>query len=189
MIEVITRSDAGRLGLRRYFTGSPCKYGHVSERYTKSRRCIECATDLVRKKISEGYWRQHYDENKEAILERIRRYRAAHSEDHRKKAASWAAANPEARSIISKNYKHRRRTKEKGGISTKDLSAWILSQSKICYWCGVNCAKNFHIDHYEPISKGGKHDINNLVASCSSCNLRKSASDPYQFAVSMGRLF
>lgn len=26
----------------RYFTGEPCKWGHVSERWCLSRRCVEC---------------------------------------------------------------------------------------------------------------------------------------------------
>ncbi|KKK96676.1 hypothetical protein LCGC14_2660360, partial [marine sediment metagenome] len=27
----ITRDEAKALGLKRYFTGKPCKYGHISE--------------------------------------------------------------------------------------------------------------------------------------------------------------
>lgn len=31
-LEIISVADAGAAGLKRYFTGRPCKNGHVSER-------------------------------------------------------------------------------------------------------------------------------------------------------------
>lgn len=40
--EVISRANAKELGLRRYFTGEPCRHGHLSERYVACGRCVEC---------------------------------------------------------------------------------------------------------------------------------------------------
>lgn len=34
------------------------------------------------------------------------------------------------------------------------------------------------LDHYVPLSKGGKHESENIVAACDSCNLRKGAALP-----------
>lgn len=42
-MEIITRQEAIAQGLRRYFTGKPCKHGHVAERSTHKRRCVGCA--------------------------------------------------------------------------------------------------------------------------------------------------
>lgn len=42
-MEIITRKEAQAKGLPRYFTGKPCKHGHVCERNTKRRVCYECA--------------------------------------------------------------------------------------------------------------------------------------------------
>lgn len=39
--EIITRAQAIERGLTRYFTGKPCKYGHIAERYLQS-GCTEC---------------------------------------------------------------------------------------------------------------------------------------------------
>ena len=36
------RREATKLGLQRYFTGKPCKHGHLSERLTLSGTCVEC---------------------------------------------------------------------------------------------------------------------------------------------------
>lgn len=42
MPEIISRKEARDRGLKRYFTGKPCKYGHVCERYLCNARCVEC---------------------------------------------------------------------------------------------------------------------------------------------------
>lgn len=38
----VGRSEAIKLGLTRYFTGKPCKRGHIAERLTSCGRCIVC---------------------------------------------------------------------------------------------------------------------------------------------------
>lgn len=42
-MDIITREQAKEQGLIRFFTGTPCKRGHVCERHTKSGSCIECS--------------------------------------------------------------------------------------------------------------------------------------------------
>lgn len=44
-IHVIQRKAAVDLGLKRYFTGKPCKRGHISERHTSSGECVSCSSD------------------------------------------------------------------------------------------------------------------------------------------------
>lgn len=41
-MEIITRQDSITLRQDRYFTGKPCKRGHLSQRYTLNACCIEC---------------------------------------------------------------------------------------------------------------------------------------------------
>lgn len=43
-LHIITIGQAKKLGLKSYFTGLPCKYGHVSER-SMSRSCKKCSID------------------------------------------------------------------------------------------------------------------------------------------------
>lgn len=40
---IILRSDAKVAGLARYFTGKPCKHGHVAKRMTNNGACVVCA--------------------------------------------------------------------------------------------------------------------------------------------------
>ena len=39
----ISRKIARERGLVRYFTGKPCKHGHVAERLLSNRACVVCA--------------------------------------------------------------------------------------------------------------------------------------------------
>lgn len=41
-MQIITRDEAIIFGLKRYFTGEPCKYGHVDERLVSNWQCNTC---------------------------------------------------------------------------------------------------------------------------------------------------
>lgn len=41
-MEIVTREQAIEQGLKRYFTGTPCKYGHTADRNVIDRSCAEC---------------------------------------------------------------------------------------------------------------------------------------------------
>ncbi len=43
-MKISTRKEAIENGDVKYFTGKPCKRGHVSERYTSTYQCCECHT-------------------------------------------------------------------------------------------------------------------------------------------------
>jgi 5-methylcytosine-specific restriction endonuclease McrA len=41
-----------------------------------------------------------------------------------------------------------------------------------CEYCGA--LDNITIDHIVPLSRGGRHEANNLTSACFSCNSSKS---------------
>lgn len=44
-----------------------------------------------------------------------------------------------------------------------------------CQYCGGKAPETIlHVDHIEPVSKGGNNDILNLITSCQACNAGKS---------------
>jgi hypothetical protein len=87
---MLSRDEARVLCLKRYFTGAPCRRGHVAERYVSSCRCVECDRVLALE------WRVA---NLEKARERERaaayKYRAANPEKDRERKRKWRAANPE----------------------------------------------------------------------------------------------
>ncbi len=48
-----------------------------------------------------------------------------------------------------------------------------------CWYCGAptNPFRNFEVDHFIPLAKGGTDDDSNLVPACSRCNGRKGDRD------------
>lgn len=46
-MKIITRKEAKAKGLSRYFTGKACVHGHIAERYTCNKTCVEC--EAIRK--------------------------------------------------------------------------------------------------------------------------------------------
>jgi hypothetical protein len=67
--DIIGRDEAKALGLKRFFTGKPCKRGHIAERYVRSGICSKCARKNFRR------W---YAENREHVQERVRKYQKDH---------------------------------------------------------------------------------------------------------------
>lgn len=49
-MDIIARKDALAQGLTHYFTGKPCKRGHVGARYTKTANCVECTLSIFNKR-------------------------------------------------------------------------------------------------------------------------------------------
>lgn len=159
--------------------------------------CRKCNSAKVKESLaSRPGWKEHKREYDRARNERLKEALTEYRKDYylrnreRKLAYSreWAAKNPDLRRTISQNYKHRRRMAESSGMSGRELAKWKREQPKVCHWCGAKCAKHYHVDHYVPLSKGGRHQADNLVIACGPCNLRKSAKDPFDFAKEVGRL-
>lgn len=154
--------------------------------------------------------KEYYKNNRARILEKDKQYHAdnrgrrnAYSREYLRRTgycAKYHEKNRDRRNRYSREYgkknpeinrskNAKRRSFLKSGVSGPELRDWVSKQEKVCYWCSKKCAINFHLDHYTPLSKGGPHQVNNLVIACSACNLKKNAKDPYEFANQIGRLF
>lgn len=53
-MELITKAEAHEQGLKFFFNGKPCKWGHVAKRQVSSSTCYECINIS-----SKNYWREH----------------------------------------------------------------------------------------------------------------------------------
>lgn len=49
LLRLISKADARKRGLKRYFTGRACPMGHVAEHYVSNGGCVECAMPVKRK--------------------------------------------------------------------------------------------------------------------------------------------
>jgi hypothetical protein len=113
-----TSKEALRLGATNYFTGQPCKHGHIDARNAKTKRCLTCLRlkiALYRSKNEarfKAYEKARYAANLNANRERVAAYRAANIESLRAKNATYRralrAADPEAERSYARKYRRRR---------------------------------------------------------------------------------
>lgn len=80
----------------RYFTGRPCKHGHVAERFAKNGECVECAP--IRYKRFEK-------NNKEKFTEYRAKSYKKHEDKKRAYAKAYREANPEKTKEAVKKYR------------------------------------------------------------------------------------
>ena len=127
-------------------------------------------------------------------------YRAAHRTEHvayeathREEMAThyaayrvaYHAAHREQRNVA--NARRRARRSQVGGLWTvADKLAQIARQKDGCFYCKRKLCKgeSFHFDHVVPLA-GERTSWNgpeNMVAACPTCNMKKSATDPMDFA-------
>lgn len=130
--------------------------------------------------------RYHADPEAARKANRIQAIR--HSAKNTARAVAWIKANRERFRANMKASEARRRSAEKAGATGPETRAWFKAQKKACHWCGINCSADPVIDHIAPIAKGGKHELRNLAISCRSCNARKGARDPIEWAQMIGKL-
>lgn len=69
----------------------------------------------------------------------------------------------------------RRAMKLKATLADCSKKLAILARECFCHWCCIRLIpKIFSIDHVIPLSRGGHHIPDNLVACCRKCNLFKN---------------
>ena len=80
-MDIISRKEAMERGLKRYFTGKPCKRNHYCERHSIDGQCVECGkikSKKMRLKHRDSrlsYEAQYRKDNHETVLERARDWR------------------------------------------------------------------------------------------------------------------
>lgn len=102
--EVICRAKARARGLKRYFTGKPCKQGHVAERRAIGGGCIECEHTPARRAATAARSREWYDNNKEKAAARQKIYVAENKEKVAEHKKAWVERNPNKRKQSLEKY-------------------------------------------------------------------------------------
>ncbi|CAM0057715.1 hypothetical protein VPHF89G1_0066 [Vibrio phage F89 g1] len=113
MQQIISRKEAREQGLKHYFTGNPCKYGHVSERFVSGSRCCVCARkyqEQNKDKVAKRD-RKYREKNKGKIAERNRKYQEQNKEKITEQKRKYREKNKEK--VAGRMRKYRERNKEK----------------------------------------------------------------------------
>lgn len=126
------------------------------------------------------YLRNYQSINAERIRERCSQYREANRETLRERTRQWRERNPDTARSLALQSRRLRRAREAGAIdpsappTTAAATArrvWLFGNC--CAYCGSDGP--LHLDHVEPLARGGLHTPDNLVPACQRCNLSKQA--------------
>jgi len=90
-MDIISREEAKRQGLKRYFTGKPCLRGHICERYIISSTCTQCQKDRGSKwaKDNREQKNKRQRELHKLNLDRYIEYQRKFRKKHPKRAKSY----------------------------------------------------------------------------------------------------
>lgn len=99
---IITRAEAMAAGLARYYTGKPCKHGHIELRNVKSGVCMECS-----RRFAESYAERNPHVGQAARAA----YAARNPEKLKMRAAAYRIKNPEKRKETQAKYRSANREK------------------------------------------------------------------------------
>jgi 5-methylcytosine-specific restriction endonuclease McrA len=75
-----------------------------------------------------------------------------------------------------------------GKHNSEDIQRIYTAQKGKCACCETKVGNEYHVDHIQPLSKGGSNWPSNLQVLCPICNQKKSARDPIEFMQSLGML-
>jgi len=152
-MEIITREEAKGRGLKKYYTGKPCKRGHVGERYVTG-ACVTCK-------------KEKYEDNKEYLREYGREHNKKYSVDnkeHRNEYLRNRYATDEnfrmselCREMLRRTLKATSSTKTSRtydllGYCNEELKESIESK----FLAGMSWEDDYdlwHIDHKYPVSR------------------------------------
>ena len=162
-----SRSEAKANGLDRYFTGKPCKHGHVDLRDTKSGNCVECC-----RMRSRNAWTDNHDE----MIERATKHRKTRTKSCAEYSKEWRSKNP-AKS--SQHWIARRHAKEQAKPSwVTDDDLFVINE---VYTSAKLKTKStgvqHHVDHIVPLrgrNVSGLHIWWNMQVVPADVNLSKS---------------
>jgi len=185
-MKIIPLAHAKAEGVTRYFTGTVCKHGHVSERLVSNRVCIVCLQQklavykaqnrtalLEKKRTAQQKYRL---ENPEKIAGTVRRTYDKHRAARNAEKAAWARKNS-GRVLAWTRQRQLAKVQRTPAWLTED-EHWMIEQA---YELAALRTKLFgvawHVDHVLPLrgkTVSGLHTPYNMRVILGSENCRKS---------------
>lgn len=184
-MDLVSYKEAIQQGLPKYFTGKPCKHGHVAERRVSGRCCIVCSkhiatswahNNILRTKEIRKNWDA---KNRELTNARVKAYRENNPDKYKQSIKSWRDKN----STYYKGYMTIQANKRRAS-QLQRTPVWLnlgnfLEIESIYQYCAAlrQSGLNYHVDHIIPLqgkTVSGLHVPWNLQVIHAAENMSKS---------------
>lgn len=124
-IKIRTREESTRAGDKRFFTGIPCRNGHVSERWTSSGACRQCIINNNQTDRGKA-WRRAY--------EKTQRFKQ-HQDLPEVKERRRERERERGRTPHKRAYNRNLRIKKKYGLELGEFEIMLELQNHACAIC------------------------------------------------------
>jgi len=199
--EIISRAEARARGLKRYFTGKPCKWGHVCKRIALDAHCAKCKDERIKewgnkniKKVT-AYRKQYLKDRRKEYTQYMRAWRVNNKEKdlqiqrkgrekNREKLREKDRIRSKERPDIVRIKNHNRRSlklQATGRFTRQDVVDILRMQKGRCAICKIKIIGKYHADHIVPLSKSGDNSRRNIQITHPKCNLKKTNKHPIDF--------
>lgn len=174
---------------RFYFTGKPCKNGHISNRYVSNSECCECRAEKnVTLKSKQQAWAEANRDRKNAISRFL--YHADADTQRERSRLKWendkekVKATNKAWADKNKGIWNHYGAKRRAALRQRTPSWVDMDAVKSIY---AQCPDGFHVDHIVPLrgrTVCGFHSQHNLQYLTAAENQRKfnRLEDSYVYA-------
>jgi len=149
-MQIISRAEARAAGAKRYFTGKPCKHGHLSERRTSNGQCVACLeeyADANRDRIKQNKieWER---KNADTIRDKRRAYWRENRKALNRKKRLYREANPDkVREQKRRDYLNRREA-----VLAKSREYYLANREAV-----LERVKEYREENADKISEYFKH--------------------------------
>jgi hypothetical protein len=201
-MEIISLKQAQEQGSNKYFTGIPCKCGHIDYRYTNGGKCCACIADYGKNRYMGSRVERiesaklYYKDNRQAVLERIRKGTKARLNKHHDLVAE--AKNKPCMDCGSRypacvmDFDHRQGEDKYSSIS-KLVGNWMCSEKQLleeidkCDLVCANCHRIRTFDRRVYMKRTGtmmlslieRARIFALASHTAAGNRRRYTNEPY----------
>jgi hypothetical protein len=179
-----TREEARQTGSEFYFTGKPCKHGHLAPRITKRGQCVECRKvewqvenerrkTLPKSEAAKAAGRRYYENNRELVVARAQLRPTEDKQAYRRK---WKAKNPERNQANNNAWRRRQKNATPKWLTKeqrKTINQTYLYAKHMTELTGIK----YVVDHVIPLrgeNVCGLHVPENLKLLTHEANCKKS---------------
>ncbi len=175
-----TRSEAKKQGSIYYFTGKPCKYGHLSPKLTTSWQCVECRTLARNSSKGKQYHREYVKEWNKGRDIQLSTYRRRWRDKNPDYGYVWRQTHM-GEVIASCNQRRARKLNALPSWLTKEDLLQIEELYNKAQQLTKETGVPHEVDHYYPLqgkTVSGLHCLENLQLLTKSLNSSKGNKHP-----------